>query len=111
MITGVVKTALGFCDDAVDEALLTQFCEIAITELTGKLKAGLRPEDCEPAFTLAAAWIGLEGMEEGAGDVTSFSVGDFSLSGGGKGTRRQRALGLMKPYMNLSDFAFCAVEG
>lgn len=111
MITGVVETALRFGDEALDEALLTQFCQIAMVELAGKLKAGLEPLDCEPAFTLAAAWIGLEGMEEGTGDVTSFSVGDFSVSGGGGGTRRKRALALMKPYINLSDFAFCSVEG
>ena len=38
---------------------LRPLCQAAKLELTGRLKEGIQPEDCQPAFVVAAAWLAL----------------------------------------------------
>lgn len=94
-----------------DEEILMSLCEVAVQELLGRLKAGLLWEDCMPAFAIAASWIALDYLASGE-DVTSFSAGDFSVTQKGQsGERRKNGEALMRPYLSLSDFAFCSVKG
>ena len=53
--------ALGEVEEAEREPLklLSQAAE---AELRGQLREGIRPEDCEPAFVAAAAWMALAGL-------------------------------------------------
>jgi len=97
--------------------LLTAMCTAAVTELTGRLREGLSPEDCGDAFSCAAALLAAAGMLpcRGSGDVEQFSVGDVSLRMGGEGTGgdtlRRQAERMMAPYCGDSDFAFLGVRG
>ena len=40
-------------------------CQAAETELAGRLRPGLTPEDCESAFVPAAAWMVLAWLQAG----------------------------------------------
>lgn len=107
-----LAAALG--DVAEEEGeTLDLLCAQAEEELTGRLKAGLTPEDCGSAFVVAAAWMALDGLETGRsrGDVEQVSAGDLTIrtrSGGG-GTLRRQALKLMEGYLEDDAFAFQGV--
>ncbi len=117
MIASVLALALSLGNGGEDEAVLSPLCAVAVAELEGRLKAGVRAEDCQPAFGIAAAWIALEYYSVSGGSVegiSSFSVGDFSLSQNsttGNSGYRAQAEALMRPYLVLSDFAFRGVKG
>lgn len=109
MIAEVFDMAKTLGSGGEDEAVLLALCEVAVEELEGRLRGGLTVEDCQPAFRIGAAWIALEYLNSG-GEVTSFSAGDFSVTQAVGGYRGQ-AESLMRPYLLLSDFAFCSVKG
>ena len=77
------------------EELLLPLVQAVEGLLAGRLKEGVAPEDCGPAFPLAAAMLvmdRLSGMAGGgsAGEVTSFTAGDLTVrreSGGGASGR------------------------
>ena len=42
-----------------DEGLVQRMCQVAQTQLTGRLRPGVTAEDCGGAFPIAAAWMAL----------------------------------------------------
>ena len=65
-----------------NEELLRPLCQAAEREMAGRLREGLSPEACGPAFPVAAAWLVLAGLEAGTDGVTSFSAGDLTVHTG-----------------------------
>ena len=90
-----------------NEELLRPLCQAAEREMAGRLREGLSPEACGPAFPVAAAWLVLAGLEAGTDGVTSFSAGDLTVhtGGDGAGAMRRQAERLMAPYL-ADGFAF-----
>lgn len=99
--------------------LLEALCAAAEVELTERLREGVSPEDCGPAFPVAAAWLALAGLCAGksaAGDAASWTAGAVSVSGAvPAGERadmlREQAMRLMAPYVRDSGFCFRGVPG
>ena len=88
-----------------EEELLALLCQVAERELTGKLKNGVKPEDCSGAF--------VSRQEDG---VTSWSAGDVSVqkkesAGEQAAVYRGQAERLMQPYCEDDGFAFVGVRG
>ena len=84
-------------------------------QLAGRLRAGVRPEDCSAAFPLAAAMLVMDALEGcgGMGDVTSFTAGELTVHrepGAGPG-RSQQALKLLSPWLGDTGFFFRGVRG
>lgn len=110
--------ALGRVEDA-DLAALEVLCAAAEAELRGRLRPGVKAEDCAPAFVLAAAWTALAGLVVSEPDgVERFSAGDVSIQerGGGDALERSAALRIqagqvMGPYLRDEGFAFRGVRG
>ncbi len=95
-----------------NEELLRPLYQAAEREMAGRLREGLSPEACGPAFPVAAAWLVLAGLEAGTDGVTSFSAGDLTVhtGGDGAGAMRRQAERLMAPYL-ADGFAFRGVLG
>ena len=103
------------------EELLLPLAQAVEGLLAGRLKEGVAPEDCGPAFPLAAAMLAMDrlsGMAGGgsAGEVTSFTAGDLTVrreSGGGASGRSlsAQAEGLLAPWLEDTGFVFQGVEG
>lgn len=104
------------------EELLLPLARAVECQLTGRLKEGTAPEDCGPAFPLAAAMLvmdRLSGMTGGgsAGEVTSFTAGDLSIKQSASGSGRTakslsaQAEGLLAPWLADTGFVFQGVEG
>lgn len=94
-----------------DEEILLSLCQVAMDTLEGRLRTGLTPDDCSPAFEIACAWMALEDMEGVAGGVTSFSAGDVSFQVDGSLGLRQRGERLMAPYLRERGFMMTGVKG
>ncbi len=102
---------------AGDENALRQMCELAQSELRGRLRAAVTAEDCEPAFRLGAAWLALAGLCAGE-RVESLSAGGLTVRQVGGKTPLERSMGLrqqgervMAPYLEDREFAFLGVRG
>lgn len=106
MIGEVLEIATGL-QERGDSELLGMMCEIAEDSWLKRLRPGVTREEAEPCFSMAAAWSALDMMECGS-EISSFTVGDFSLTGGG--TYGEKAEKIMRPYVKRGDFAFCSVE-
>ncbi len=95
-----------------DEELLAPLCQVAVHDLSRRLRAGVTVEDCSPAFEIACAWLALDHLEGTGGAVGSFSAGDVSVNMNGNGlSMAQRAERLMAPYVTEKGFAFQGVRG
>ena len=100
-------------------SLLKDLCGAAEAELAGKLRDGLKPEDCNGAFPLAAAWLARAGLcaGQGAEDTpASWSAGAVSVSGCASAAERAdglrgQAYRLMAPYLEDESFFFRGVRG
>lgn len=98
---------------------LEALCITAEAELAGKLRRGLKPEDCSGAFPLAAAWLARAGLcaRQEAEDVpAAWSAGAVRVSGtASAGERadglRKQAYRLMAPYLEDEGFFFRGVRG
>lgn len=103
-----------------DQEELTLLLVRAVYEqLAAGLKEGAVPEDCGPAFPLAAAMVVTDRLSrmtgEGSG-VTSFTAGDLTIrreSSGGQGGKSlsTQAAELLAPWMRPVGFCFQGVEG
>ena len=98
-----------------DEALVLGICQAAQSQLEGRLKPGLKPEDCGGAFPIAAAWMALGHLyacDEAEG-VESFSAGDLTVRTGGSRSKvlERQARELMAPYCREITFAVQGVKG
>lgn len=111
----ILELAGRMCGEEADQELLTPLCQAALLEVGGWLKPGISPEECAPAFDLAAAWLALAGLETGRseGDVSSFTAGDLTIrkkEGSGARELREQAWALMAPYRR-DFFCFQGVRG
>lgn len=81
-------------------------------EWAGRLKEGLSPQDCAPAFCAAAAWTALAGLD-GTQTVERFSAGDLTVETGGSNPQnlRQMAEEILRPYLRDIRFVFRGVRG
>ena len=88
-------------------------CQAAETELAGRLRPGLTPEDCESAFVPAAAWMVLAWLQAGEAGVASFTAGDLTIRRTGQGAAELTAQAerLMAPYLVDGGFSFQGVAG
>jgi hypothetical protein len=105
--------ALGEVEEAEQEALRL-LCQAAESELQGQLREGISPEDCAPAFAVAAAWMALAGLYAGrSSGVSSFSAGDLTIhqEGGDSAALLEHARRVMAPYRTDVSFAFQGVKG
>ena len=115
MLTQEILALAGrMAGEGADREVLLPLCQTARQEAERWLKPGIAPEDCGPAFALAAAWLALDGLETGqnGGSVSSFTAGELTIrrqAGGGKDLR-ERAWALMAPYRRDS-FCFQGVRG
>ena len=97
--------------------MLDGLCEAACRQLSGRLKAGVKPEDCGQCFVLAGAWLALAGLEVSrcVGQVERFTAGDVSVQAGDAGQRarelRRQAAELMAGWLRDEKFMFCGVDG
>mgnify|MGYP005157236329 CR=1 FL=1 len=67
-----------------NEELLRPLCQAAEREMAGRLREGLSPEACGPAFPVAAAWLVLAGLEagtDGARAAADFVTRDCEADG------------------------------
>ena len=75
---------------AGQEELLLPLAQAAESRLAGRLKEGTAPEDCGPAFPLAAAMLVMDGLSgmTGGGETASFTAGDLTIrrESGGSGS-------------------------
>ena len=109
--------AMGAPED--QEELLLPLVQAAQGALTARLKRGIGPEDCGPAFLLASAMLAMESLWEATGQgnaVTSFTAGDLSVhmgtgNGGGGGGLRAQADRLLAPWLADGSFQFRGVRG
>ena len=83
-------------------------CQAAETELAGRLRPGLTPEDCESAFVPAAAWMVLAWLQAGEAGVASFTI---RRTGQGAAELTAQAERLMAPYLVDGGFSFQGVAG
>lgn len=92
---------------------LELLCVGAAEELKGLLRPDVTAEECGEAFTVAAAWLALDGLDRAdAGEVVAFTAGDVSVKKGDKGKDlRSGALRLMKPWLRDEGFIFRGVRG
>ena len=77
-------------------------CQAAETELAGRLRPGLTPEDCE------SAWL-----QAGEAGVASFTAGNLTIHRTGQGAAELTAQAerLMAPYLVDGGFSFQGVAG
>lgn len=107
--------AMGTSED--QEELLLPLVQAVQRQLAARLKEGTLPEDCGPAFPLAAAMTAMDqlsGMIGGGDEVTSFTAGDLTVrreSGSRSGTLSTQAERLLAPWLTGSGFVFQGVEG
>ena len=103
--------------DEDQEHLLIPLIRAAVSDLEGRLKQGLTPEDCGAVFPLAAAMVAMDGLEgvSGGGRVTSFTAGEVTVraeNAPGSGTSlASRAERLLSPWLGKTGFAFQGVRG
>ena len=101
------------------ENLLKSLCRTAETELAGKLRCDLTPQDCGEAFPLAAACLARAGLcaaQDADGLPASWKAGAVSVSASAShGERaaglREQALRLLAPFLEDRAFFFRGVRG
>ena len=97
---------------AEQDALLKMLCRVAKTNLEGRLRSGLTPEDMRADFIAAGSLLALAALSESDDSPERFTAGELtvqrgSASAAAKCLRGQAEL-LMMPYVRDS-FAFLGV--
>lgn len=95
------------------EALLRLLCTAASADLEGRLRQGVRPEDCEEAFVAAASLYALASLAQTdeASNCAAFTVGEVTVRpGDGSAARclREQAERIIAPY-SADRFTFLGV--
>ena len=108
--------AMGASED--QEELLLPLVQAVSAQLAARLKQDTAPEDCGPAFPLAAAMAAMDqlsGMPGGSDEAVSFTAGDLTIrKEGGSGTGKslsEQAERLLAPWLTSPGFAFQGVDG
>ena len=108
--------AMGASKD--QEELLLPLVQAVCGQLAGRLRTGTFPEDCGPAFPLAAAMTAMDQLSGmlggGSGEVTSFTAGDLTIrkeSGSRNKTLAAQAERLLAPWLAGTGLVFQGVEG
>lgn len=110
--------AMGASGD--QEELLLPLVQVVQSQLAARLRDGVLPEDCGPAFPLAAAMTAMDRLSGmtggGGGQVTSFTAGDLTIkkeagSGGRNRSLSAQAEELLAPWLTDNGFLFQGVEG
>ena len=106
--------SLGTIDQGQEQAL-EALCQAAEAELTGRLREGVKPEDCGPAFVLGCAWLALAGLAAGTASVERFTAGDVTVQARDGAARaaalRLQAETVLGPYLRERGFVFQGVDG
>lgn len=120
MVQEMIALCRAMGASADQEELLLPLAQAVERQLAARLREGVAPEDCGPAFPLAAAMTvmdRLSGMtgSGSAGEVASFTAGDLTVrkeSGGTAGkSLSAQAEGLLAPWLGDTGFVFQGVEG
>lgn len=104
------------------EELLLPLVQAVSNRLAGRLREGTAPEECGPAFPLAAAMMVMDRLSNmagggSAGEVTSFTAGDLTIrrSAGSSGqtgrSLSEQAEELLAPWLGDTGFCFLGVDG
>lgn len=106
--------SLGQVDEGQEEAL-EALCRAAEQEMAGRLRDGVAPQDCGPAFVLACAWMALAGLAADGSGVEKFTAGTVTIQER-RGAEQAAALRLqaetvLGPYLKDRGFAFQGVLG
>ena len=116
MIGRIMELARTLGQVAPDEQeLLSTLCAAAQRELNGRMREGVRPEECPETFALAGAWLALAGLElsRGAGQPESLSAGDVTVHSGGAGDKakqlREQAERILSGWIRDDHFLFYGV--
>ena len=97
------------------EELLLPLVQAVSEQLARRLRPGIAPEDCGPAFSLAAAMGQLAGIT-GENELSSFTAGELTIRretgnrDAGDSLARQ-ADRLLAPWLEDGGFAFQEVQG
>lgn len=111
----IMELAGRMCGEGADREVLLSLCQAARQEVESQLKPGTSPQDCGPAFLVAAAWLALAGLETSQGEegVSSFTAGELTIRKEGATSAqslRKQAWELMAPYRR-DTFCFQGVRG
>ncbi len=100
---------------------LYDFCLVAETELENRLKTGVTKESCSGVFIQAAAVLAvsyLNVLENGSGDIESYSAGEVSVRRKSTAAAREmykalreQAETMMAPFLKDDGFFFREVRG
>lgn len=112
--------AMGAVQDR--EELLLPLVQAVSEQLSRRLREGMAPEDCGPAFPLAAAMTVMDRLSAvtgggNGGEVTSFTAGDLTIrrengnSGQSGKSLSDQAEELLAPWLGDTGFVFQGVEG
>ena len=99
------------------EELTLLLVQAVCRQLAARLREGTLPQDCGPAFPLAAAMLvmdRLSRMAKSGGKIASFTAGDLTIrqETGGAGTQlADHAEVLLGPWLRDRGFFFQGVEG
>ena len=104
------------CLPGVEDPVLDILCQSACERLDGLLADGVTAEDCANHYTLAAAWLVMDWLNDTKNweGVTSLSAGDMTVRrevGGKGGALERRAMAMMAPYLRDRNFVFQGVRG
>ena len=112
MTEEILRLALELgCVGDGERSALEVLCARAEDEMAGRLKAGIAPGDCVPAFTLGCAWLALADLRVGR-EEDGFTAGGLTIRPGkGADGLRRRAETVMAPYLRDEAFGFAGVRG
>ncbi|MBR1659921.1 MAG: hypothetical protein IJ705_06350 [Oscillospiraceae bacterium] len=113
----VLAFAQKLAGDGADRAVLTAMCAAAATELEGRLREGVSPEELGETFTAAAGVLAL-GMYcavNSTDGLKNFRAGNLSVEyGDGEASPEQlRAVAeqMLSAYLSDRGFGFLGVRG
>lgn len=98
-------------NDPRQEVFLQLLCQAVVSELTEKLRADLKPEDCRAQFLTAASLYVLAAWAETDDNMNlqHIQVGDLMVKPGSRGSAarcmREHAARLLRPYC-ADNFSF-----
>lgn len=117
-MTQQIMALCGAMGAAADqEELMLPLVQAVCDQLAARLKAGVAPEACGPAFPLAAAMIVMDRLAgvTGEGGIASFTAGDLTIrkeaGGGSQAGLSEQAEKLLLPWLGDAGFCFQGVKG